>query len=31
VEKDYEAFRKGLKRSLLKDAMKLADRRIFPA
>lgn len=31
VEKDYQAFRKGLKRGLLKDAMKIADRRIFPA
>ncbi|HEY2115201.1 MAG TPA: DUF2252 domain-containing protein [Candidatus Angelobacter sp.] len=31
AEKDYEAFRKGLKRSLLKDAIKMADRRIFPA
>ena len=30
VEKDYHAFLKGLKRDLLKDAMKLADRRIFP-
>ncbi len=30
VEKDYQAFRKGLKRGWLKDAMKLADRRIFP-
>lgn len=30
VEKDYQAFLKGLKRGLLKDAMKLADRRIFP-
>jgi len=30
VEKDYQAFRKGLKRGLLDDAMKLADRRIFP-
>lgn len=29
VEKDYQAFLKGLKRSLLNDAMKLADRRIF--
>ena len=29
VEKDYEAFRKGLKRGLLNDAMKVADRRIF--
>jgi len=31
VEKDYEAFRKGLKHDLLKDAMKLADQHIFPA
>jgi uncharacterized protein (DUF2252 family) len=31
VEKDYEAFRKGLKRGLLNDAMKVADRRIFPS
>jgi uncharacterized protein (DUF2252 family) len=30
VEKDYQAFLKGLKRGLLKDAMNLADRRIFP-
>lgn len=29
VEKDYKAFLKGLKRGLLKDAMKLADHRIF--
>ena len=29
VEKDYEAFLKALKRGLLKDAMKIADRRIF--
>jgi uncharacterized protein (DUF2252 family) len=31
VEKDYEAFRKGLKHGLLNDALKVADRRIFPA
>jgi len=31
VEKDYEAFRKELKRGLLNDAIKAADRRIFPA
>ena len=31
VEKDYEAFRKALKHGLLKDAMKIADHRIFPA
>ncbi|HEY2360301.1 MAG TPA: DUF2252 domain-containing protein [Candidatus Angelobacter sp.] len=29
VEKDYEAFLKALKRGLLKDAMKIADHRIF--
>ena len=29
VEKDYEAFLKALKRDLLKDAMKIADHRIF--
>jgi len=29
VEKDYKAFLKALKRGLLKDAMKLADHRIF--
>jgi uncharacterized protein (DUF2252 family) len=28
VEKDYQAFLKGLKRGLLKDAMKIADHRI---
>ncbi len=31
VEKDYEVFVKALKRGLLKDAMKIADHRIFPA
>ena len=31
VEKDYEAFLKALKRGLLRDAMKIADQRIFPA
>ena len=31
VEKDYQAFLKALKRDLLKDAMKMADQRIFPA
>lgn len=31
VEKDYESFLKAMKRGLLKDAMKLADHRIFPA
>jgi uncharacterized protein (DUF2252 family) len=31
VEKDYETFLKALKRGLLKDAMKIADQRIFPA
>ena len=31
VEKDYEVFLKALKRGLLKDAMKVADHRIFPA
>lgn len=31
VEKDYEAFLKALKHGLLKDAMKIADNRIFPA
>jgi uncharacterized protein (DUF2252 family) len=29
VEKDYEVFLKALKRGILKDAMKLADHRIF--
>jgi uncharacterized protein (DUF2252 family) len=29
VEKDYQAFLKALKRGLLKDAMKIADHRIF--
>src|SRR6185312_14854625 len=29
VEKDYEEFLKALKRSLLNDAMKIADHRIF--
>jgi uncharacterized protein (DUF2252 family) len=29
VEKDYEAFLKALKRGLLRDAMKIADHRIF--
>jgi uncharacterized protein (DUF2252 family) len=29
VEKDYQTFLKGLKRGLLKDAMKIADHRIF--
>ena len=29
VEKDYEGFLKALKRGLLKDAMKIADHRIF--
>lgn len=31
VEKDYKAFLKALKRSLLKSAMQVADRWIFPA
>jgi uncharacterized protein (DUF2252 family) len=31
VENDYETFLKALKRGLLKDAMKMADQRIFPA
>lgn len=31
VQKDYEVFLKALKRGLLKDAMKIADHRIFPA
>ena len=31
VEKDYKAFLKALKRSLLKDAMNIADHRIYPA
>jgi uncharacterized protein (DUF2252 family) len=31
VEKDYEEFLKALKRSLLNDAMKIADHRIFSA
>jgi hypothetical protein len=31
VEKDYEAYLKALKRGLLRDAMKIADQRIFPA
>lgn len=29
VEKDYEAFLKALRRGLLKDAMKIADHRMF--
>ena len=31
VEKDYQTFLKALKRGLLKDAMKMADQRIFSA
>jgi uncharacterized protein (DUF2252 family) len=29
VEKDYKAFLKGLKSGILKDAMKIADQRVF--
>jgi uncharacterized protein (DUF2252 family) len=31
VQKDYKSFLKALKSGLLKDAMKLADHRIYPA
>jgi uncharacterized protein (DUF2252 family) len=31
VEKDYQTFLKALKRGLLKDAIKIADHRLFPA